>query len=484
MVRDDNRSFCILPWTHLTAFPEGTVRLCCVAEDSIKRDGVPLSLQTEPLEEIWNSPYMRGVRRDMLAGKPVKECAECYRNERALGESVRTRANVRWKAELGPVFDSLLDGSERNHYAARDLPVYYQLIPGNLCNLKCRMCIPNFSSQIERDEVHRRWVQGPDEVRAVGALARRGEAAKSEASQGGSRLPNGPWYRDDAWVRDVLLGHTDKLRDLYFTGGEPLIEEQVEKILDHLIASGVEGNVLLELNTNATVLREPMFEKLRRFREVQIGVSLDAYGPYHEYIRYPARWSTIRRNVERLVGASSDRFHVCAGPVVQVYNALNVVEVLRFFDSMAIPYRMQFATSPWFLSVDVLPRRIRQIGAERLRAYIQERGGEAPPHVQEHVLAVARHLEAVPESSRKDPLRTLMLFTNDLDAGRKQSFRDVHGELVGLLGEGGFTWTDERSPNVSPAGAEPEVPRMVRTLRQLRRWGGGVARRLTGSAAS
>src|SRR5262249_14643706 len=52
--------------------------------------------------------------------------------------------------------DELLESSRRQDHAA-PAPIYYQLMPGNLCNLKCRMCVPMYSSQIERDPVHRQW---------------------------------------------------------------------------------------------------------------------------------------------------------------------------------------------------------------------------------------------------------------------------------------------------------------------------------------
>ena len=37
-----------------------------------------------------------------------------------------------------------------------------------------------------------------------------------------------------------------------------------------------------------------------------------------------------------------------------------------------------------------------------------------------------------------------MLFTNDLDQSRDQSFRDVHGELLGYIEDAGIRWSDER----------------------------------------
>jgi hypothetical protein len=36
-----------------------------------------------------------------------------------------------------------------------------------------------------------------------------------------------------------------------------------------------------------------------------------------------------------------------------------------------------------------------------------------------------------------------MLFTNDLDTTRGQSFRETHGELLELMSEAGFAWTAE-----------------------------------------
>jgi hypothetical protein len=40
-------------------------------------------------------------------------------------------------------------------------------------------------------------------------------------------------------------------------------------------------------------------------------------------------------------------------------------------------------------------------------------------------------------------MRAFMLFTNDLDATRGQSFRDTHRELLQLITDAGFTWTNE-----------------------------------------
>ena len=40
-------------------------------------------------------------------------------------------------------------------------------------------------------------------------------------------------------------------------------------------------------------------------------------------------------------------------------------------------------------------------------------------------------------------MRSFMLFTNDLDITRGQSFQDTHRELLQLIIDAGFPWSDE-----------------------------------------
>jgi glutamate-1-semialdehyde 2,1-aminomutase len=570
----ESKTFCILPWMHLTVMPEGSTQLCCVASSSIKAGGVPLSLQSHSLEAIWNSLHLRNVRRDMLAGRHVADCSHCYLKEKRGGTSRRQEANTRWAGELGPLFDALVEESVHRHYEVAQLPLYYQLMPGNLCNLKCRMCFPHFSSQIERDPVHRSWFPAPSlavlgeepasldwttgcvtlapqdvagvtldgfhhlekidgqpfrwtggnatltlplprgiqprsvrltlrsmswrgllsarrrlrvlvngtllhdggvprwgrtqltfalpheadcsllmvqlqgdtfrragDPRHLGVAVERVELLHTGEAQP-DRLPSGPWYRDDDWVREVLFENADRLRGLYFTGGEPMVEKQVENVLRHLVDRQAARHIVLELNSNCTVLRETTLQLLQHFQEVRLGLSVDAVGPCYEYIRYPARWAVVRRNVEALAALSSERFKVFGGIVLQVYNALALTEILAFFDTLGIPSTIHLATWPAFLNVAVLPARIRALAADRLRTYAEQ---QTRPPQREHLLSVVQQIETIKDQCTPDAVRSLMQFTNDLDGSRRQNVREVHGELLALLHSEGFAWSDERS---------------------------------------
>jgi len=467
------------------------------------QEGEPISLYDSSIEEIWNSSHLRSIRRRMFNGEAVFECAHCYQEEANTVSSHRIHSNLRWKSELGPLFDELVSESPLRDFAVSTLPVYLQLIPGNLCNLMCRICFPRFSSQIESDSVHRRWalgkymtethlestrsktsalididgfrpvVQGMRRVagllsRLAGNISNRHNSRTIERNsrcgkgrpgngkprqkygdfkgesmgvEGASRLPGKPWFKDRSWVFEALLRSPERLRALYLTGGEPMIQREAEEIIGYLVQEEVAAEVTLELNTNCTVVKDALVDKFHSFKRIHMGMSIDAYGAFYEYIRYPAKWHVIRKNIARLISLPADRFTVTAVPILQVYNVLNIVDLLRYLDKKGVGYGIEVASEPWFISLGVLPPRVRFRAAGRLRAYANS---DCPAFRRSHVLSVADVIESVQDNCTRESLQALMLFTNDLDATRGQSFREVHPELLGMIEEEGFNWSEER----------------------------------------
>ena len=54
----ENESFCMLPWIHLHAYPDGRAYPCCFAFDPY-----PVGNLTEQsLKEVWNGEKMREMR--------------------------------------------------------------------------------------------------------------------------------------------------------------------------------------------------------------------------------------------------------------------------------------------------------------------------------------------------------------------------------------------------------------------------------------
>jgi MoaA/NifB/PqqE/SkfB family radical SAM enzyme len=541
--------FCILPWIHCTIYPNGRLKTCCFSHNFITHEGRAVTVYQTALDEIWNGEYMRETRQRMLEGVPVADCAHCYEVERTTGQSHRQFCNEKWMTELGTILTSREKEEMLGGVHVEKLPLFIQLIPGNECNLRCRMCFPCFSSQIAADPIHRKWV--PDEsldietqldwgkdVIILGPEAKQGvtrsgfhglevyngkplcwtngnatihfiiphpvEAHHLEmeiwpvhpssqraqvrinnyvAYEGtlddfgakrslilpkqtgsdpitiellsGSFSPPGdsrhlgiaikqlsllcsarkmkkgticgetlnrkypvlPWYEDMSWISDRLFKYPERLHQLYFTGGEPFLQKPVSKILQMLIEREAASHIALELNTNGTVLKKDFLEKLTHFKSVHIGLSIDAYGSAYEYIRYPAKWNRLEHNIQELIDIANEKFTISAIVILQIYNVLDLVPLLRFLDGIPIDYDIEFLTIPWFLNIALLPEAIRKEAAAHLRSFARNicRDAKVP-----YVLGIADQVETMASQFSREAWQSFMFFTKELDAARDQ----------------------------------------------------------------
>jgi MoaA/NifB/PqqE/SkfB family radical SAM enzyme len=522
-----------------------------------------MSLHLSPMKDIWNSAYMRNVRRAMLNGERLSACEVCYESEAASGQSYRTFAGLEPLEGVAVTPEQLTMYGARSGYRVDQWPQSIKLEIGNLCNLKCRMCYGGNSSQIERDRVHGRWSGGVDPLHAIwrGGTARIGpeprigvrstglfsvedlgdsirrwtdghatfhipvdretklkalgiefhasvavgqhyqviingrcratgfvEAGKLEVSidlhnchHDGSLLVEilsskvidmpgqpergvplrglqlsrqnepvmthpqllssadaGPWYADDAKLFDDLLRSPETLSRLYIPGGEPLINDRVAAVLDHLIAAGAASHMHLELSTNCTHVDPRFIARLEKFRKVSMYLSIDAVGAEFEYIRYPARWHVVDRNIRLL--KESYGLHCNVPPVIQIYNVLGITDLFRYCDSLGLEFGMNILHTPERLAIRNLPPRARAEAAARL---IQYHDKDCNSGRQSMVMSLAKYLAALDRPADPKAFREFMLFTNDLDVTRGQSFRSTYPDLVRLLADDGFEWTDE-----------------------------------------
>jgi glutamate-1-semialdehyde 2,1-aminomutase len=524
-----------------------------------------MSLLTSPMDDIWNSAYMRNVRRAMLNGERISACEVCYESEAASGESYRTTTGAEPVEGLETTPEALMAYGTRTGFRVDQWPRFIKLEIGNLCNLKCRMCYGGTSSQIERDPVHSRWAGGADPLHAIwrGTVARIGpeprigvrstglyppedigeavrrwtdghavfnipvkpdtqlEALEIEFHDdglfdqsyqvivNGRRLTSGtvdkaqrnlsldlsklnhngrliieipsskfvdrpgqpergvplrridlrrrdenvvshpqilarttavdgPWYAHDDKLFGELLRSSDTLSRLYITGGEPFINDRIKEVFDHLITGGAAAHINLELSTNCTHVDAPLVTKLKQFKRLSLWLSIDAIGGDFEYIRYPARWSIVDKNVRFL--RQTHGLHCAILPVIQIYNVMRITEVFRYCDELSIHFGMNILQQPPRLSIRHLPPSARALAAARLMNYHdKECHAERRPLVK----SLATYLAGIDTPTDHKALRDFMLFTNDLDATRGQSFRTAHAELVELMAEDGFEWTDE-----------------------------------------
>jgi MoaA/NifB/PqqE/SkfB family radical SAM enzyme len=430
-------TFCALGWTQLTVWPSGETSICCPYEGRITdENGKPFSVYSHALDDIWNSADMRGIRRDMLQGEPISACNLCYQQE-SLGQiSIRKSSNADWAdGWLNPRRISLETLTAESASAEYRVPAvrFVQLNVGNQCNLKCRMCDGVSSSRIALDEVHTKWT--------------------------GVSFPlvseNLHWWQRPDRIR-AILQHPHELDQLTIVGGEPLIIRELTDVLGHLVESGAAPKITLSVTTNGTTTHSPWLPLVQMFRVFHLYVSIDGYGPTYEYIRYPARWSTLEKNLD--VFKKMRKTALSTSITLQAYNVLDIVTLFRFLDSRNMPFCVFNLEAPVPLSTKVLPPAARRLAASRLREYADS---DCRPGQKDIVRSLATGLESLGDQWNPQLVRRFMLFTNDLDRSRKQSIYDACPELVRLIAEAGISWTNDivHSANGMESSGCASVPR-------------------------
>ncbi|MGD9264492.1 MAG: twitch domain-containing radical SAM protein, partial [Lysobacterales bacterium] len=408
--------FCIRPWKNLEVRRDGKLDFCCKFPSPLHSgDSTPFRITQHSLDEIWNGVELRGIRRDMLEGLPIRGCEVCYERESAGYPSDRILATGGWREgwlnEGRQTFEQLSAQAKANDYRVPG-PAFIQLSAGNLCNLKCRMCNGSASSSVAKDPVHGQW-------------------------SGTCEYPvQHRWWQDRS-VLNKIFQHPQLVRRLQMMGGEPFLIKELGDVLQYLVDLGVAKNIVLEVNTNGSVKKASWLPLVEQFKRLDLPVSIDAFGELNRYIRYPCRWDHLARNMEYFKTLPNTELSTAV--VLQAYNALNLVDLFRYFDSAGLPLGYVFPMEhPPYLTTRVLPLKARLLAAQRLRAYART---DCRAENRPIVISLADGLEAQADSFDEDRLVEFMTFTKELDASRGQSFEEVCPELHELIKQSGYEWT-------------------------------------------
>jgi radical SAM protein with 4Fe4S-binding SPASM domain len=332
----ESKSFCMLPWVHQHAYPDGRVYPCCFAEYFH-----PIgNLKKNTMKEVWNQDGYKEIRKLMLEDKPVKQCTKCYEQEANGFFSMRYDANRSYGHNIGDVDKTLSDGTHPE-FKIR----YWDVRFSNLCNFRCRTCGPVFSSNWYNDHV-KLFNRVPD-VNGV-------SLARIEYAAG-----------DENHMIAQMEEHIPYLEQVYFAGGEPLIMKEHYHLLEKLIEAG-RTDVCIQYNTNFSELAfkdKHVFEYWKHFRTVGVGASLDASGARAELMRKGTDWKQTMRNRERML---EEVPHVDFY-VASTISAMNVLHVLDFHKEWVDlgfikpkDFNVNICQSPEWYRVDIFSKDFKE----------------------------------------------------------------------------------------------------------------------------
>lgn len=332
----ESKHFCMMPWVHMHAFPDGRAYPCCLS-DYWHPVG---DLRKNTMQEVWNQTPFKTMRLNMLNDKPCKECTKCYEQEENGAFSMRYDANRNYGHHINLAENTLEDGT------ATDFKIrYWDVRFSNLCNFRCRSCGPIFSSNWYNDHV-KMFNKTPD------VLGR--EMLRVEYTSGNE---------DDMMAQ--MLPHLPYLEQVYFAGGEPLIMKEHYYMLEKLIELG-KTDVRIQYNTNFSELTfkgKHVFDYWKHFKNISVGASLDASGPRAELMRKGTDWSqTVNNRQKMLAEVPHVDFYVSA--TISSMNTLHVLDFHKEWVSLGLigakDFNVNICQSPDWYRADIFPSEFKE----------------------------------------------------------------------------------------------------------------------------
>jgi len=291
-------TFCPFPFTHLNMWMDGRVKPCCVAKDYIP--GV--NIFEDGLEKSYNSEGYKKLRVDMMNGKENKLCSGCYDSEKGGAYSYRNELNDRYSH----LKDDLLDKTKSDGETELSFK-HLDLRPSNICNLKCRTCSPDYSTN---------WIA----------------EHKSYSKELGFENFAGHSLNTKTFELDIKSEYIKDVEHIYIAGGEPLYMKQMYNFID-----GLENkeNIGLFINTNLTVInKDTFFDRFKDFKMVHLHISCDGYGEIGEFVRTNKKWDLFEENL-KFVKELRER-----DDINLKYNIQSTVSILNCYHLFELRYYM------------------------------------------------------------------------------------------------------------------------------------------------
>jgi len=330
------------PWAehHITVSSTGNISTCCMSVPVIDaRTGQSFNIKTHTVSQAYNSDEFNNIRQNLRNGVKDKNCDSCWRQE-DLGE-------ISLRQDSIEAYQEVYESGKTSGL------ITVQLDLSNQCNLKCRTCNPADSSM---------WINEHYDLY---------EQHKGLSKLEFQKTYNSTLHKERELLDDFKNNVIPSLAMIRFQGGEPFLMKSQWDIVDSMIESGYAKDILIGYHTNATIWNEDIENKLSKFKEVNLCLSIDDIDIRFEYLRHPAKWNEVEQNLKSILtwcSKDSDSRDVMINCVVTPYNLLTIENLIDYFSSKNIPVKLHPTSLPEHFSISNIPENLKHIFLEKLKS--------------------------------------------------------------------------------------------------------------------
>ena len=299
----EKNTFCYYPFYSLVfKMYEGqdlkAVAPCCMMHDTENTVLSKDELKNLTPNQIFNHEKFESLRKNLLNNVRDSNCATCWKQEDKKIQSHRLYS--RWPFE--GIFDTKL----------REIDISLS----NKCNLACRMCNVGSSHQL--------W----DDVKK---LEQKNKMKLFDSVSNNSlRSSNLPENVKNNYLIQWIYHNTDQIKILKASGGEPLYDKNIIRLLKKFVRDGNSTSTELALHTNAMLLSDEIIQLLNKFKLQRHSFSIDGVDSTYDFIRHKSNFTTLERNIKNWLEKSKNIYIVNINFVLSSLNLDNIIDFLEW----------------------------------------------------------------------------------------------------------------------------------------------------------
>lgn len=366
-------TLCPMPWSHMRIETSGDAKPCCVYRDTVGN-----VIETSIGQLFHNQDYKQ-LRQKLLAGEKVSGCDHCWNLENHGLTSNRTMHMSLLKKDL---LTKYLDDSEI---------VSLDLVPGNTCNFKCRICNPVSSSLFAQELMS---VTGSVPIKTIN------------------------WAESNSKVMDEISGLLPSLTNIDLYGGEPFLIKPLQKLVAQAAEQGHAKHIRLHYNSNGSIYPDHLVELWKHFNHVDIHFSIDNVGTRFDLER-GGSWEQVKSNICKLIDLSLPNLKISVMLTVNIMNIFYLDELLDWANGLGLTVSPNYLDSPEAFSI----RNLTPLAKKSILEKFQD-------HPWPEMKNILNTIQSSPDSDGVD----FVSLTRHFDRIRGQNFSNTHAEIAHAMG--------------------------------------------------